>query len=88
MAQIPRACGCGAGQQLELHLDPLTEFPYAAGVALKRKKKKSTHILQALTLETQNDVFFPRGDGEPSDFPGRGFPSGVALTPPTPPIRT
>jgi len=36
MAQIPRCCGCGAALIQLL----AWEFPYAAGVALKRRKKE------------------------------------------------
>ena len=50
MARIGHGCGCGVGQQLQLRFDPFTwEPPYAMGVALKKKTKK--------TLCTQD---FPR----------------------------
>ena len=38
-APIPRCCGCGAGQQLQLQF-LAWEPPYAVGVALKRLKIK------------------------------------------------
>ena len=39
-AGILRGCGCGVGRQLQLRLDPLAwESPYAAGAAIKKKKK-------------------------------------------------
>ena len=41
MAQIPCCCCSGVGQQPQLQLDPLAwKLPYAAGAALKDKKKK------------------------------------------------
>ena len=43
--RILRCCGCGVSQQLQLRFDPLAwKFPYAAGVALKRKKKGSLYV--------------------------------------------
>ena len=41
-AQIPHCCGGGEGWQLQLNLNPCLELPYAAGVALKRLKKKKS----------------------------------------------
>ena len=39
-AQIWHFCGCGVGQQLQLHFDPplAGEPPYAAGASLRREK--------------------------------------------------
>ena len=40
VALILHCCGYGLGWQLQLHIHPLAwELPYAANVALKRKKK-------------------------------------------------
>ena len=40
MAQIPRCCGCGGGQKLQLQFNPLAwELPFGLGVALKGGNK-------------------------------------------------
>ena len=40
-AWVPCCCGCGVGWQLQRQFDPLAlELPYAAGAALKRKKRE------------------------------------------------
>ena len=41
MAWVPHCCGSGVGRQLKFQFKPLAwEIPYAAGVALKRQRKK------------------------------------------------
>ena len=45
--QIPHCCSCGVGWQLQIQLVPLAwEPPYAAGVALRRKKEKKNLVNQ------------------------------------------
>ena len=45
VARIPRCCGCGvAGSKIRIQL-LAWEPPHAAGVALKKKKKKSQKII-------------------------------------------
>ena len=54
-AWIPHCCGCGVGRQLQLQFDPLAwELPYAAGVALKRKKEKRNKEINGSVLPESN----------------------------------
>ena len=43
-AQIWHCCSCGVGWELQLRLEFLAwELPYAAGMALKKEKKKESN---------------------------------------------
>ena len=55
------AVNCGAGQQLQLHLDPLAwELPYAMGVALNKQKNSFLFFFTwVFGLKTFSD---PSGD--------------------------